>query len=105
MSLRIYQDVHFNHRGVLQLLLGEEARINNEGFKFNKEDGKREWVSTIQDILNYNAGATADDIDEEFVQALILIAIKNGAETNPQGNSQGKGRGGGGEGGSSGFGG
>ena len=31
---------HYNHRGVLQLALGEDARSNNDGFKFDRE--KRE---------------------------------------------------------------
>ena len=89
---------------MIQLLLGEDARRNQDGFKFNKEGGKREWVATIQDIVDYNIGATADDIDEEFIEALLLIAIRGGAESKPQGQSY---AGGGGDesGGCGGFGG
>ena len=89
---------------MIQLLLGEDACRNQDGFKFNKEGGKREWVATIQDIVDYNNGATADDIDEEFVEALLLNAIRGGAESNPQGKNH---AGGGGDesGGCCGFGG
>ena len=42
-------------------------------------------MATTQDIVNYNDYVKAEDIDEEFIDALILLAIKNGAESNPQG--------------------
>ena len=89
---------------MIQLLLGEDARSNQDGFKFNKEGGKREWVGTIQDIVDYNEGVTADDIDEEFIEALLLNAIRDGAESNPQGQSR-AGGGSGDSGGCGGFGG
>ena len=76
-----------------------EARTNEDGFHFNNDGGKREWVSTIQDIVDYNDDVTAEDIDEEFIDALFLLAIKNGAESNPQGRSRGDGGSGGGFGG------
>ena len=95
MLVVYFPDVHFNHRGVIQLLLGEDARSNQDGFKFNKEGGKREWVGSIQDIVDYNEGVTADDIDEEFIEALLLNAIKDGAESNPQGRAGGGGDSGG----------
>ena len=88
---------------MIQLLLGEDARRNQDGFKFNKEGGKREWVAKIQDIVDYNEGVTADDIDEEFIEALLLNAIRGGAESNPQGKNHAGGNGGE-SGGSGGFG-
>ncbi len=71
------------------MALGEAVRTNQEGFHFNKEGGRREWVATLQDIVDYNEGVTIDDINEEFIESLLLNAIKNGAESNPQGRGGG----------------
>jgi hypothetical protein len=100
-----FADVHFNHRGVMQLLLGEDARNNNEGFRFNRDGGRREWVSTIDDIIDYNEGVTEADIDEEYIRDLITLALKNGAEMKPQGRGgSDRGSGGGDEEGCGGYG-
>jgi hypothetical protein len=84
---------HYNHRGVLQLALGEDARSNNDGFKFDRE--KREWTVSFGDIIDYNMDLTEEDIDEEFVVALLLNSINEGNEANPDSS----GRSGGGSGG------
>ena len=73
----------------MQLLLGEDARSNNEGFHFNRDGGRREWVSTIDDIIDYTEGVTESDIDEDYIKALITLALKNGAESRPQGGGGG----------------
>ena len=60
------------------------ARGNNAGFKFNKES--KAWEAYIDDFIEYYGGPetlTKDDIDEEYVEALLLMAINNGAEGNP----------------------
>jgi hypothetical protein len=73
----------------MQLLLGEDARSNNEGFRFNRDGGRREWVSTIDDIIDYTEGVTEIDIDEDYIKGLITLALKNGAESRPQGGGGG----------------
>ena len=83
---------HYNHRGVLQLALGEDARSNNDGFKFDRE--KREWTVSFGDTIDYNMDLTDEDIDEEFVMALLLNSINEGNEANPDSS----GRSGGGSG-------
>jgi hypothetical protein len=59
---------------------------NNEGFKFDKD--KKEWVVTFADIIDYNTNLTEDDIDEDFIKALLLNSIDNGNELNPDSNSR-----------------
>ncbi len=73
------------------MALGEEARGDKEGFKFAKET--KEWIADIEDILAHTEGTTADDIDVEFIEDLLLMAIENGAESNP--DSDGRSGGGG----------
>ena len=90
-ELSLCPGTHYTHRGVLQLALGEDARANNEGFKFDKD--KKEWVVTFADIIDYNTNLTDDDIDEDFIQALLLNSIDNGNELNPDSNSRGGGGG------------
>ena len=72
---------HWVHRGVLQMALGESARMNNEGFKFDKE--RKEWIVTFNDVIEYNQGAEADDIDEDYIAALLLLSIEAGNERVP----------------------
>jgi hypothetical protein len=81
---------HYNHRGILQKALGESARMNNEGFKFDKE--KKEWWVTFSDVIDYNTGVEEDDIDEEFIEALLLISIEAGNERVPEGGGGNDGR-------------
>ena len=85
---------HYNHRGILQLALGEDARANNEGFKFDKT--AKLWVATFSDIIDYNTNLTEEDIDEEFIQALLENSIENGNELNHDSYSRGSGGAGGG---------
>ncbi len=86
-----FADVHFKHRGIIQYLLGQQARNNNDGFHFDKE--KKEWVSSLEDILEYNAGSTADDVDEEYIQELIRMSIKKQHEKAGQGKGRDRGDG------------
>jgi hypothetical protein len=88
---------HYNHRGVLQLALGEDARANNEGFKFDK--AAKLWVVTFEDIIDYNTNLTEEDIDEDFIQALLENSIENGNELKCDSYSRGSGGAGGGFGG------
>ena len=80
---------------MIQLGLGEDARAEGEGFKFVKET--REWVAEIADIIAHTDNTTEADIDIPFIEELLLMAIENGAEANP--DSGGRGGGGGGFGG------
>ena len=78
------ENVHYNHRGVMQLALGEAARMNAEGFRFNYES--RAWEVEVNEILMYQdpaAGVTNEDVDAQFVQELLLLAIGAGAELTP----------------------
>ena len=52
------------------MALGKDARMNTDGFKFDRE--KKEWTATFSDIIDYNHGVEEDDIDEEFIVALLL---------------------------------
>ncbi len=79
--------MHYIHRGVVQLALGEEARGEKESFKFAKET--KEWIADIDNIVAHTDGTTADDIDVEFIQDLLLMAIENGAESNPDSDGRG----------------
>ena len=63
------------------MALGANARINNEGFKFNGE--RKEWTVTFNDVIEYNEGVEADDIDEDYIVALLLLSIEAGNERVP----------------------
>ena len=69
------------------MALGEDARANSDGFKFDKE--KKEWSVTFGDIIDYTIGVTDEDIDEDFVMALLLDSINNGNELIPDSRSNG----------------
>ena len=43
----------------------------------------------IDDIIDYTEGVTESDIDEDYIKALITLALKNGAESRPQGGGGG----------------
>jgi hypothetical protein len=87
------------------MALGKDARMNTDGFKFDRE--KKEWTATFSDIIDYNHGVEEDDIDEEFIVALLLNSIEAGNERVPDigfdndgrrpGSGAGGGYGGGGE--------
>ena len=49
------------HRGVFQLGLGQDARVNKEGFHFDRE--KKEWYVSFADLIDYSMDLTEDDID------------------------------------------
>ncbi len=42
------------HRGVFQLGLGQDARVNKDGFHFDRE--KREWYVSFGDLIDYQHG-------------------------------------------------
>ncbi len=86
---------NYVHRGVLQLGLGQDARMNKDGFHFDRE--KREWYVSFGDLVDYNMDLK-DDIDVEFMEALLLESINNGNEARPDWNLNG-GDGGAGSGG------
>ena len=69
------------HRGVFQLGLGQEARASNEGFRFDRE--KKEWYVLFWDLIYYSVDLTEDDIDEEFIESVLLHSINSGNEANP----------------------
>jgi hypothetical protein len=69
------------HRGVLQLALGKSARADDHGFTFDRD--RKEWTVTFDDVIEYNQGAEADDIDEDYIVALLLLSIEAGNERVP----------------------
>lgn len=91
---------NYIHRGVLQLGLGQDARVNKDGFHFDRE--KKEWYVSFGDLVDYNMDLTEDDIDVEFIEALLLESINNGnearADWNPNRDSGDGGAGSGGYG-------
>jgi hypothetical protein len=87
---------HYSHRGILQLALGPVARGDNAGFKFNKE--LKTWTANISDFVTYYAGTEdidEDDIDEDYVHDLLMMAIDKGAENTPDNAGLFRGSGGG----------
>ena len=78
---------NYIHRGVLQLGLGQDARMNKDGFHFDSE--KREWYMSFGDLVDYNIDLTEDDIDVEFIEALLLESINTGNEARPDWNPNG----------------
>jgi hypothetical protein len=87
---------NYVHRGMLQLGLSQDARMYKDGFQFDRE--KREWYVSFGDLVDYNMDLTEDDIDVEFMEALLLEPIENGSEARPDWNPNG-GDGGAGSGG------
>ena len=75
------------HRGVFQLGLGQDARANKEGFHFDRE--KKEWYVSFADLLDYSMDLTEDDIDEEFIESMLLHSINSGNEARPDWNPNG----------------
>ena len=84
------------HRGVFQLGLGQDARVNKEGFHFDRE--KKEWYVSFADLIDYSMDLTEDDIDEEFIETVLLHSINSGHEARPDWTGDG------GSGGSGGYG-
>ena len=65
---------------MLQLGLGQDARMNKDGFH---------WYVSFGDLVDYNMDLTEDDIDVEFIEALLLESINTGNEARPDWNPNG----------------
>ena len=74
----------YNHRGVLQLALGEEARMERRGFEFDR--GQMRWVITMRNFLRAFEGRTADEVDEEVVREVLMSSIDKGNKDKPDFN-------------------
>jgi hypothetical protein len=85
---------NYVHRGVFQLGLGKDARMNKEGFHFDRE--KKEWYVSFGDLIDYSMDLTEDTIDEEFIESLLLHSINSGHEAEPDWTGDGDGGGAGG---------
>ena len=57
-QLIVVSGTRYPHRGVLQLALGEEARMDRRGFEFDRSQMR--WVITMRNFLRAFEGRTAD---------------------------------------------
>jgi hypothetical protein len=82
-------NTRYPHRGVVQLALGEEARMERRGFEFDRSQMR--WVITMRNFLRAFEGVTADEVDEEVVREVLMASIDKGNEDKPDFNGGGGG--------------
>lgn len=82
-------NTRYPHRGVLQLALGEEARMERRGFEFDRSQLR--WVITMRNFLRAFEGRTADEVDEDVVREVLMASIDKGNEDKPDFNGGGGG--------------
>ena len=82
-------NTRYPHRGVVQLALGEEARMERRGFEFDRSQMR--WVITMRNFLRAFEGVTADEVDEEVVREVLMASIDKGNEEKPDFNGGGGG--------------
>ena len=82
-------NTRYPHRGVVQLALGEEARMERRGFEFDRFQMR--WVITMRNFLRAFEGVTADEVDEEVVREVLMASIDKGNEEKPDFNGGGGG--------------
>ena len=82
-------NTRYPHRGVLQLALGEQARMERRGFEFDR--AQMRWVITTRNFLRAFEGRTADEVDEEVVREVLMASIDKGNEDKPDFNGGGGG--------------
>ena len=82
-------NTRYPHRGVLQLALGEEARMERWGFEFDRSQLR--WVITMRNFLRAFEGRTADEVDEDVVREVLMASIDKGNEDKPDFNGGGGG--------------
>ena len=82
-------NTRYPHRGVVQLALGEEARMERRVFEFDRSQMR--WVITMRNFLRAFEGVTADEVDEEVVREVLMASIDKGNEEKPDFNGGGGG--------------
>ena len=82
-------NTRYPHRGVIQLALGEEARVERRGFEFDRSQMR--WVITMRNFLRAFEGVTADEVDEEVVREVLMESIHKGNEEKADFNGGGGG--------------
>ncbi len=76
---------------MVQLALGEEARMERRGFEFDR--GQMRWMITMRNFLRAFEGRTANDVtvDEEVVREVLMASIDKGNEDKSDFNGGGGG--------------
>ena len=88
-QLIVVSGTRYPHRGVLQLALGEEARMDRRGFEFDR--GQMRWVITMRNFLRAFEGRTAEEVDIDVVREVLMASIDKGNEDKPDFNGGGSG--------------
>lgn len=88
-QLIVVSGTRYNHRGVVQLALGEQARLERRGFEFDR--GQQRWAVTMRNFLRAFEGRTAEEVDEEAVRDVLEASIDAGNEDRPDFNGGGGG--------------
>ena len=87
LQLIVVSGTRYPHRGVLQLALGEEARMDRRGFEFDR--GQMRWVITMRNFLRAFKGRTAEEVDIDVVLEVLMASINKGNEDKPDFNGGG----------------